>query len=663
MLASQKFLEQLNNKQRQAVLHPKGPAVVLAGAGSGKTRVLASRAVYLIKEGLAKPDEILLLTFTNKAADEMKKRVLEASGHRLAFSGTFHSLGAKILRLESKRAQQKKQILKINKRLLDKQLTIYDDQDQLHLLKNIYQENNIDKQQFKISFTQSLISQIKNQLLSPADYSARSNSDFSKTIAHIYQSYERQLQEENALDFDDLLILSYQLLLSNQEIRQQYQSQFKYVLIDEFQDTNKVQYLLSKILAQPQNELFVVGDFSQSIYAWRGADYRNLKQLSTDFPQLIEYHLEQNYRSTQNILDAATQVIEQNQLHPILKLWTENETQAQKIQVHELNNGELEAETIVQIIKDQYIDSLDEIAILYRTNAQSRAIEEALIRHQLPYQIIGGTKFYQRKEIKDLLAYLRLCFNDHDGPSLNRVIKLGKRRFKKWQDWLVAVDQAILNNPSLALQEICKITEYQKQFNKKNPEDQSRLDNIDELLNVASLFTDSQEFLANVALVQDGYLPEKQNYQQHQGVKLMSLHSAKGLEFETVFMVGMEEGLLPHNRSLLKEEDLEEERRLCYVGITRAKKQLIFTYVRSRYQFSGPQQNLPSRFLSEISTELLSVHRHFDENQNTWHNYIYQRKKQKVKPNINQKRRLIIDDEQLDALLNDELEIEDFLKK
>lgn len=661
MFESQEILDQLNSEQRQAVLHNTGPALVLAGAGSGKTRVLTSRAVYLIKEGLAKANEVLLLTFTNKAANEMKRRVLEYSGQELSYSGTFHSLGAKILRLESKRALQKNQALQINKRVFDGQFTIYDDQDQLNLLKNILKEKNIDQDKYKISLVQALISKIKNQLLSPSEYLDSINNDFGETIAKLYRNYERRLQQENALDFDDLLILPYRLLVENEAVRHHYQTQFKYVLIDEFQDSNKVQYLLSKILAQPQNELFAVGDFSQSIYAWRGADYRNLKQLKSDFPQLREYHLEQNYRSTQNILDAATQLIQQNQLHPILKLWTDNSKQAHKIQVHELSNGELEAETIVKLIKQEFVDSLDQIAVLYRTNAQSRALEEALIRQQLPYQIIGGTKFYQRKEIKDLLAYLRLCFNALDSPSLNRVIKLGKRRFMRFQEWLIKAEQNILNNPSLALQEIIKISEYNNKFDKNNPDDLSRLDNIDELLNVASLFEDSQIFLENVALVQDGYLPDKQNQQHYEGIKLMSLHSAKGLEFDTVFMVGMEEGLLPHNRSMLNEEELEEERRLCYVGITRAKKQLIFSYARNRYQFGGTQQNLPSRFLGEISTSLLSIHHHFDEDVQARNYYAYKKPRQKVKKTNNTKRRLIIDEEQLDALLNDEIDIKDFI--
>jgi DNA helicase-2/ATP-dependent DNA helicase PcrA len=659
MFESQELLDQLNTQQRQAVLHRDGPAVVLAGAGSGKTRVLTSRAAYLIKEKMAKSREILLLTFTNKAANEMKKRVLSYTGQNLLFSGTFHSLGVKILRIETQRPEG--QLLKINNRFLNSQFTIYDDQDQIQLLKNICKKEKIDQQQFKLAMLRSMISHLKNQLLSPGDYQNDADNDFNQLLAKIYKIYQKRLREENALDFDDLLILSYQLLTENEEIRQRYQKQFKYVLIDEFQDTNKVQYLLSKILAKPQNELFVVGDFSQSIYAWRGADYRNLKQLGVDFSQLKEYRLEQNYRSPQNILDAATQLIQQNQLHPILELWTDDQSKnEQKIQLYELNNSELEAEKIAEIIRNNYLDALDQVAILYRTNAQSRALEEAFIRHRLSYQIIGGTKFYQRREIKDLLAYLRLAVNELDSPSLSRAIKLGKRRFKQFQQWLKKADDDVLNNPAAALEEIIKATGYLGKFDSKNAEDQSRLDNIEELINVASQFDNTLVFLENVALVQDGFLPEEKRGQEYKGIKLMSLHSAKGLEFDTVFMIGMEEGLLPHNRSMFNEEELEEERRLCYVGITRAKKHLIFTYARNRYQFGQQQQNLPSRFLSEIDNRLLNISRHFDETINNWHQKPYRKKSQKSHK-FAQKRRLIIDDDQLDALLNDEIDIKDFL--
>ena len=664
MFESQTLLDQLNLEQRQAVLHKNGPAIVLAGAGSGKTRVLTSRAAYLIQEKLATAKEILLLTFTNKAAAEMKRRVLNYTGQQLLFSGTFHSLGVKILRLEANKQTQKNSQLQVAGRSISPQFTIYDDQDQINLFKNIYKNNGIDRQEFKITTTKAIISQIKNQLISPSNYMTDANNSFKQTVGKIYKIYEQRLKTEDALDFDDLLILTYQLLKKNQDVRQRYQEQFKHVLIDEYQDTNKVQYLLSKILARPQNNLFVVGDFSQSIYAWRGADYKNLKQLSSDFPDITEYRLERNYRSTQNILDAATQIIQQNQLHPILELWTDQKDEKdQKIQLYELNNAELEAAKIAQIINEKFLNSLDQIAILYRTNAQSRAFEEAFIHRQLPYRIIGGTKFYQRKEIKDLLAYLRLCFNDLDSPSLTRTIKLGKRRFKDFQKWLREVEDQILDNPSLALQGILEATHYLDKFNKKDPEDQSRLDNIEELLSVASQFENSQYFLENVALVQDGYLLEQKTGTKSTGISLMSLHSAKGLEFEIVFMVGMEEGLLPHNRSMLSEEDLEEERRLCYVGITRAKQQLFFSYARNRYTFGNQQQNLPSRFLDEVSSKLISVNRHFDETISNRHQSFYGRKAKKKSLNKgSKKRRLIIDEDQLDALLKDDIDVKEFLK-
>lgn len=663
MFESQKLLDQLNTEQRQAVLHGTGPAIVLAGAGSGKTRVLTTRVAYLLQENLATESEILLLTFTNKAAAEMKKRVLSYTNKHLLFSGTFHSLSAKILRIEASRAEKNGHILKINERTLSPNFTIYDSDDQLRLLKDIYKANGFDPKEFKPQAVKAVISNAKNELLGPLAYQEIANGNFNEKVAKIYKIYEQRLHRENALDFDDLLLLTYQLLSENVAVREHYQQQFKQVLIDEYQDTNRVQYLLTKIFAAPQNNLFVVGDFSQSIYAWRGADYKNLKRLSQDFPKIAEYRLERNYRSTQNILDAATQVIQKNRSHPILELWTDRqESDDEKIELYEVSNGELEAEKVAQIIARDFASNLSDIAVLYRTNAQSRAFEEAFIRHHLPYQIIGGTKFYERKEIKDLLAYLRLGFNDTDSPSLNRAIKLGKTRFKNFQHWLKSVTQEVLDNPLLALQSIIEITGYTAHYKPKDPEDQARLDNIEELLNVAGQFNDSLSFLENVALIQDDYLLDQKGDAQNSGITLMSLHSAKGLEFAIVFMVGMEEGLMPHARSMLDQQEIEEERRLCYVGITRAKRRLFFSYAQRRYTFGYGGDVLPSRFLSEIKPELLKVNRQFDLDDNPQAQHYYRQFKNKKKPApANNKRRLVIDDDQLDALLNDELDIKEFL--
>ena len=477
-------------------------------------------------------------------------------------------------------------------------------------------------------------------MLDPDEAKQLATDQTSRDIAKLYQLYQQRLQAEQALDFDDLLVLTYYMLLEYPQVAAHYQQQFQQVLIDEYQDTNYVQYLLGKLLAAPQQNLFVVGDFSQSIYAWRGADYRNLQRLSQDFSDLTEYRLERNYRSPQHILDAATQVIKQNQSHPILELWTDKPDQIQqKIEVYELESGELEAVKVSQIISEQLRNNLTEVAILYRTNAQSRLFEEALINRQIPYHIVGGTKFYERQEIKDLLAYLRLAVNELDSPSLNRALKLGKRRFKKFQSWLQQVEQTVLDNPLTALQGILEATAYQDRFDAKNPEDQSRLDNIQELLNVAGQFPQSLQFLENVALIQDDYLLDQAQVQPNPGVTLMSLHSAKGLEFATVFMVGLEEGLLPHARSLLEIASLEEERRLCYVGITRAKERLILTCARYRYNYGNQAEDssLPFPRLSRSSRIKRSQ--------------------------AHSKRRLIIDDEQLDALLHDELDVQDFLNQ
>lgn len=650
------LLNELNPEQRKAVLHQAGPAIVLAGAGSGKTRVLTTRVAYLIKEKKVSASNIFLVTFTNKAAAEMKKRVLEFTGQNLTYSGTFHSLSAKILRLEASYGNLSSFGLNAN-------FTIYDSDDQLALIKNIYKTNGFDPATFKPQVVKAKISSAKNELISPIDFKEMAQDSLSLFTAKIYKSYQKRLRDENAVDFDDLLTICYQLLLENESIRQKYQAKFEHVLVDEFQDTNKVQYFLTKLLANLHKNLFVVGDFSQSIYAWRGADYRNLERLSTDFPQIVEYRLERNYRSTQNILDAATSVISNNQSHPVLELWTD-QTSLEKLEVYETSSGELEAEKIASIIKNKYLNQLKDIVILYRTNVQSRAFEEAFMRQKLPYKIVGGTKFYERSEIKDILAYLRLCFNRLDSPSLIRAQKIGKRRLEKLFLWLEKTNQQVLENPSSCLQGIIENTLYLDKYDQKDPEDAARLDNIQELFNVASRFDSTLLLLENIALVQDGYLADEKVEQVTENkITMMSLHSVKGLEFPIVFMVGMEEGLLPHTRALLEANEIEEERRLCYVGITRAKEKVYFSYARTRFTYGYSSNCLPSRFLGEIDQKLLQLNRSFDHQEPKTHaKYYYQDKKT---PDTSQKpkRHLVIDDESLEALLNDELDIREFLKK
>jgi DNA helicase-2/ATP-dependent DNA helicase PcrA len=519
------LFNELNKEQKKAVLHQAGPAIVLAGAGSGKTRVLTTRVAYLIKEKKVPANNIFLVTFTNKAAFEMQRRVFAFTGAKLPFSGTFHSLAAKILRIEATRGNLSQFGLNAN-------FTIYDSDDQLSLIKNIYKTNGFDAATFKPQVVRAKISNAKNELLTPSDFKEMAQDSLQLFTAKVYKSYEKRLRDENAVDFDDLLLICYQLLIENESVRQKYQAKFSDVLVDEFQDTNKVQYFLSKILTQPQNNLFAVGDFSQSIYAWRGADYHNLERLNHDFKNITQYRLERNYRSTQNILDAATSIISNNQSHPILKLWTD-QTSKEKLEIYETSTGELEAEKIASIIKEKYSKNLQDIVILYRTNVQSRAFEEAFMRHQLPYKIVGGTKFYERSEIKDLLAYLRLCFNQLDSPSRERAQKIGKRRLAEFSQWLAKTATAALENPSTCLQGIIESTHYLDKYDPKDPDDLLRLDNIQELFNVASRFDNTLSLLENIALIQDDYLANENNLvpSEENKITMMSLHSAKGLEW------------------------------------------------------------------------------------------------------------------------------------
>ena len=638
------LLETLNDQQKAAVLHENGPAVVLAGAGSGKTKVLTTRAAFLIQKKGIPAEEILLVTFTNKAAGEMNKRVFKLTGRKLQFSGTFHSLCARILRQHAQHLGRKKNF------------TIYDSSDQRALMKQIYRQHQFNSKKYKPQFIHALISQAKNEMLSPEEYQGLAHNATQEFASKIYQLYQQALKKQEALDFDDLLLETVHLFRQSKEVLNYYQQYIKHVLVDEYQDTNKAQYFLTKFLAQPQNNLYVVGDFSQSIYAWRGADYRNLLRLNQDFADIKKYRLEKNYRSTQTILDAATRVISQNTSHPILTLWTEN-TNQDKIKVIETSDEEMEAEKVAQLIQTEPKLTGDDIAILYRTNAQSRSFEEVFVRKGIPYQIIGGIKFYERKEIKDLLAYLRLAVNPADTVSQERAVKNGKRRLNKYTKWLEEnVKKIPTMSPLELLENILKITQYLKKLNENDPQDLARVENIQELLNTAAKFTSLHQFLENVALVQDGYLHDlsteltsNQRKNQVKAVSLMSLHSAKGLEFPMVFIVGAEEGLLPHQKSLWEKEQMEEERRLCYVGITRAKNKLVITYARRRWNFGRVTHSTPSRFLSEIGKDLIQEIGVSES--------LAPSTKTKATP-----ARQIIDDDALDALLDGKLTAQDFLK-
>jgi DNA helicase-2/ATP-dependent DNA helicase PcrA len=588
------YLASLNEEQLKATLHGTGPAMVLAGAGSGKTRVLTSRVAYLILEKHIDPNAILLVTFTNKAAAEMTERVVKLTGKRPQFSGTFHRLCAKILRVDGHYIG------------ISPAYVIYDDDDQLSIVKSLLKNFHYSSKEFNPRMILSMISQAKNELMDPKSYEAVARGKYQLVASRVFTAYEKKLAANNAVDFDNLLNKSVELFQTYPQVLQKYQLQFEYVLVDEYQDVNKAQYLLTKLLAAPQNNLFCVGDFSQSIYAWRGADYRNMLALKKDYPGIAEYKLERNYRSTQTILDAATAVIANNTTHPVLSLWTDKSS-ATDITLFEAETDKDEVEFVVRNIRKMEGDyPLNEFVVLYRTNAQSRGFEDAFIRNGIPYRLVGGVRFYARKEVKDLLAYLRVFTNEKDEVSLERIEKLGKRRLAVFMDWLNKTT-IFPETPLEILDTIIEASGYKSLYDPKLEEDVERLENIQELRSVASEFTSLSEFLENVALVESDVLPETRSTVAAQpAVSLMSMHAAKGLEFGVVFIVGMEEGLFPHSRSLMDKNELEEERRLCYVGITRAKDLLYLTYTRRRLLYGNITGSIVSRFVTEIPDHLLA---------------------------------------------------------
>lgn len=570
------ILAGLNEAQKRAVTHEDGPLLILAGAGSGKTRVLTHRAMWLLENG-ASPQEILLLTFTNKAAGEMLRRIrAEVVG------GTFHSFSAKVLRRYADEAG------------LDPNFVIFDEGDQIDTVKQAMIAVGADPKAVKPGSILAAISGAKNELISPAEYAGFARGNFSQTVARVYLAYQQLLKKYKALDFDDLLGEMVRLVKMDVEVRNKLQETFKYVLVDEYQDTNKAQYEITKTLAQKYQNLTVVGDFSQSIYSWRGADYRNMLALKSDFPELTIMNLEQNYRSTQTILDAANKVISKNKNHPVLNLWTDKNG-GEKITLFEAESEYDEASFLIS----QMNTALSDYAILYRTNAQSRVLEEALLHAGVPYSLFGGVRFYERKEIKDVLAYMRLVINPGDDIARKRAEKLGKGRLAKFES-------GIMNNESCTLDvldKILKITQYLDQFDEMNEEDAARLENIKELRSVAQEFPNLAEFLENIALTEK----ESRKSKTGEAVTLMTLHAAKGLEFKTVFMVGMEEGLFPHSRSLMDPEQMEEERRLAYVGMTRAMNKLYLTYARRRLFFGTRSNNAVSRFIADIPESLIDA--------------------------------------------------------
>lgn len=590
------LLSDLNPIQQQAVKAIEGPTLILAGAGSGKTRVLTYRVAYLIQKGIP-PENILTITFTNKAANEMKTRILKllGSSSKQPVMGTFHSLCARILRRDGRNIG------------LPIDFIIYDENDAIDAIKQAMTKLDIGNGSQKISpsAVKANISSAKNEMLSSLEYPKYARGYFQENVAKIYLEYQKILEHNHAVDFDDLLNLTVKLFQNHPQVLSSYQIQFRYILIDEYQDTNAVQYHLSKMLANRYKNICVVGDAAQAIYSFRGADFRNIVNFQKDYPSVKVFNLEQNYRSTQNILDAAYSVISKNRSHPILKLWTNN-SGGQKIDLIETRNETEEAMYICNSIISTK-RPLSDFAILYRTNAQSRALEEVFLKCGLRYVLVGGIRFYERKEIKDMLAYLKLAQNPNESVSRSRAEKVGKTRTNKFLELLSQYETRKEKPTTLEmLDDIITVTSYYDYIDDGTEVGKSKIENVKELRSVAERSPNLVEFLENVALVESEYFSgEKAKTGSKEAVTLTTLHQAKGLEWPIVFIAGMEEGLFPHSRSLLDPSEMEEERRLCYVGITRAKEKLTLTYTRQRLFFGTRTNNLVSRFIMDLPQSLI----------------------------------------------------------
>lgn len=635
------FLNDLNQQQRQAVTHTEGAMIILAGAGSGKTRVITYKIAYLIKSQKAQPQEILALTFTNKAAQEMKVRVskLLAEEIKPPWINTFHALGARLLR---------KHISKLGQSYSN-MFAIFDESDQISLIKQCLKELGKDPKSFKLQILRAAISKIKRNLIPEAGSNSTSaSSPRSKQLKQIFRLYQLKLRRYNALDFNDLLLKTIELLTQVKEVRDYYQEKFRYCLVDEFQDTNRPQYLMLKLLVANWKNICVVGDDDQSIYQWRGADISNMLHFEKDFAECMVIKLEQNYRSTKNILKAANEVISHNSLRKDKTLWTDKE-EGKKACIYQTENEHEEARIVVDKIlslKREY--PLKEIAILYRTNFQSRPFEEALMRLHIPYNIVGGVRFFERREVKDILAYLSLIAEPSDDLSLKRIINVpprgigaktlaklehyaqqqklslweiistdikGLRIAKKTKDSLKSLKQLIenLNNkgeklpPSRLIRIIMKETDYLTTFSSENElTQQNRLENLKELIASAKEYEESNEEPSLLGFLDQVHLTSDHDYYSDApSVSLMTLHCAKGLEFSAVFLVGLEEGLFPHKHCLKDPGSLEEERRLCYVGMTRAKQRLFLSFCLSRREYDSFRYCTPSRFIEHIPFHLV----------------------------------------------------------
>lgn len=670
---TQNLLESLNPQQKEAVEYFDNPLLVLAGAGSGKTRVLTYKIAYLLKTKGANPEEIFAVTFTNKAANEMKLRAekLVESQIQGMWIGTFHSICARILRIEAKHIG------------FNRNFTIYDVDDQIKQIQRIMQFLNIDQKILKPRSVQYVISKNKNNLKSAEKFEKSARDFTEKQIANIFWEYETALSRNNAFDFDDLLIKPLELFTQNEKILSKYQSKLKYVLVDEYQDTNRAQYHLIKMLSQKHRQICVVGDEDQSIYRWRGADIKNILNFEQEFPNCKIVRLEQNYRSTKTILDAANSLVAKNQKRLGKNLWSNKET-GEKIRIINAPSEVGEARYVLKIISEIQSNgdySLNDIAILYRTNAQSRAIEDQLRRSSIPYKLVGGIKFYERKEVKDVLAYLRMLVNPSDSTSLRRIINfptrgIGEISLGYIEDYSrnnkINLYQAMQNIENIAQlgaavkgsinafvenledlkEKLSKKNAYQisqeviEKFNlhsiyqhSDTSEDKIRFENVNELLNSIAIFTENnldnnaslEVYLQEVSLLTDiDYWNPENN-----AVTLMTLHSAKGLEFPVIVITGLEDGLFPIVRSLENNEELEEERRLFYVGMTRAKDHLFLLWAKQRFSFQNfnygmAYKNVPSRFLKEIPNEFVTKpYSEVSESSYQQHRMDFKRKKRK----------------------------------
>ncbi len=596
-----KLLKSLNKQQRSAVSYSTGPLLILAGAGSGKTRVLTHRAAWFINQKKAAPENILLLTFTNKAAGEMKERIGKLTKHTPGFAGTFHSFCVRILRIDGRAIDVLPNFL------------IYDQSDQKEAVKEAINNLDLSADSYKPGPIAAQISNAKNQMLKPVQFAELARGDWQEKVFKIWIEYEKILKKADALDFDDLLNQTLVLFDENPQILNKWQNQLTHVLVDEWQDTNKAQYNLTKYIVGKNEHITAVGDASQSIYSWRGADHKNINNLKKDYPKIKVVNLEQNYRSTQNILDAANHVITKNTSHPVLKLWT-NKSAGEKIKLYRARSGLDEAGFVVSEINNLFGSGfkLKDFAVLYRTNAQSRVLEEALLHEGIPYILVGGVRFYDRAEVKDVISYLRLLVNPKDSVSRKRAEKLGIRRYAKFEGLQENIKGNLDTHSTLDLLDtVLDKTNYLDKFKRETEENLARLENIKELRSVATEFPNIHDFLENVSLVSNIETPRQspllKNQPSSDAVTLMTLHAAKGLEFPVVFIVGMEEGLFPHSRSIFDAHELEEERRLAYVGMTRAKKILYLTFANRRLYFGQRTSNPPSRFLIDIPENLLET--------------------------------------------------------